>query len=115
MESRAEGEPVAGAGETNWAPVKGPRIRLMCDYGGGIPLWDEEGGLSEDPEYLERELGLSRELVADLIAWSREWDIRGSDRVSWQSQRDRHDEVGRRLLHRVRDEILPGFTVELKL
>jgi hypothetical protein len=36
------------------------------------------------------------------------------DRESGQSERDRHDEVGRRLLDRVRGEILPGFTVELK-
>ena len=115
MEWRAENEPVAGPDEDVWEPVKGSRIRLMCDYGGGIPVWDEEGGLPEDPAYLARELGLSRELVADLMAWSREWDIRGPDRESRQAQRDRHDEVGRRLLDRVRGEILPGFTVELKL
>lgn len=53
--------------EDAWSVV-GP-IRVMADYL-GLPLWDDEGRLPEEHEFVHDFLGLSRALVADLVAWS---------------------------------------------
>ncbi len=34
-----------------------------------IPLWDEEGVLTTEPDYLSEVLGLTDELIVDLIEW----------------------------------------------
>jgi hypothetical protein len=52
----------------------GQEIRVYCDHGGGVPLWDRSGRLPEEDEYLVGILGIDTELLADLIAWSQEWD-----------------------------------------
>jgi len=43
-------------------------IRLMNEYGGGMPLWDDEGQTDGD------ELGLSDALRADILAFSKRWE-----------------------------------------
>ena len=48
----------------------GQEIRLMHDVGGGLPLWDENGRLPEEAEFVHGFLGLSAQLVADLTSWS---------------------------------------------
>lgn len=42
----------------------------MHDVGGGLPLWDEDGRLPEEVEFLHGFLGLSVQLVTDLTSWS---------------------------------------------
>ncbi|WP_134740465.1 hypothetical protein [Nocardioides sp. 503] len=79
-------------------------IRLGGDYGGAA-LWDERGGIGEEPDYLGRHLGLSPELVADTAEWGQDWD---------GGRGPAHDERGRVLLARLRDEC-PGREFVLRL
>lgn len=52
--------------------VSGDTIRFMWDYGVRVPLWDAEGLLPEDPEWLRAALGLGDELISDLDRWGRD-------------------------------------------
>jgi hypothetical protein len=69
-------EETAGSGWFAYAPLSAEDgleddappvgvIRLMGDYGGAA-LWDERGAIGEEPDHLQRHLGLSPELVADI-------------------------------------------------
>jgi hypothetical protein len=49
--------------------VRGDVIRFMWDYGVSVPLWEDDGLLPDDPEWLRRELGLSDGLIRDLTDW----------------------------------------------
>jgi hypothetical protein len=84
--------------------ASGPRIAFFFDYGVTVPLWDEDGLLPDDPEWLQRELGLSRELIADLTAWAELQDLPGHP--TGDDDRERH-----RLLQRLKHEVAPRFTV----
>ena len=54
--------------------VGGPGLRIMWDEGAG-PLWaDGEGLLPDDPEWLQRALGLSKALIEDLLGWQHDMD-----------------------------------------
>jgi hypothetical protein len=88
-------------------PVEATGIRMMGEYGVTVPLWDVGGPLPDDPGYLERELGLSRQLVADLAAWGDAWDS-DLDRVE-------HNAQARPLFARLQAELSPRFTVSLNL
>ena len=52
------------------------KLVLMNEYGGGMPLWDDEGQTDGD------ELGLSDSLRADLQAFSTRWQSMIPDEVS---------------------------------
>jgi hypothetical protein len=54
--------------------VSGPIIRVMWDYGVRIPLWDAEGLLPEESEWLREALGLSDPLIDDLRRWGLDMD-----------------------------------------
>jgi hypothetical protein len=88
-------------------PVEGTHIRMMCEYTVDVPLWDAGGPLPEDPEYLQRELGISPRLTADLVAWANAWET--------DVDKAEHDAQGHRLFARLQAEISPRFTVTLKL
>jgi hypothetical protein len=99
------------------APVDGTRIRFMCDYGVTMPLWDRAGPLPDDPAYLERELGISRELVAELSAWAADWDLDTTDPTqtqAWWDRRPQHGAEAHRLFGRLQAEIAPRFSVVSK-
>ena len=64
-----------GDDDDAYGSVSGTRIRLMCDHGVAMPLWDEDGLLPEDTDWIERELGLSRSLIADLTALHRRPEV----------------------------------------
>lgn len=51
------------------AQVRGDTIRFFWDEGVTVPLWDADGLLPDDPEWLRAALGLSDGLIADLTAW----------------------------------------------
>lgn len=54
--------------------VDGSVLRIMWDEGAG-PLWaDGEGLLPDDPEWLQRPLGLSKALIEDLLGWQHDMD-----------------------------------------
>jgi hypothetical protein len=84
------------------------RIAFFFDYGVTVPLWDEDGLLPDDPEWLQRELGLSRELIDDLTAWAELQDLPGHPTAD--DDREQH-----RLRQRLRHEMAPRFTVVERL
>jgi len=49
--------------------VSGSVLRMMWDYGVRVPLWDAEGLLPEEPNWLRKALGLSDPLIEDLTRW----------------------------------------------
>jgi hypothetical protein len=59
-----------GAQDEESYEVGGTTIKFMPDDTVTVPLWDDDGLLPEDPLWLNTVLGLSPELVADIIAWS---------------------------------------------
>lgn len=114
----------ATAPENPSGVVEGWRIKMMPEYGAEIPLWDDGGLTSQDPGELHRELGLSPDLLADLVAWQSEWDDVSSASVSDDTVPDQplphgwkpdHDRRGRALFARLRAEIDPRYAVRLHL
>ena len=61
----AERRADADQGGTADHTVTGSVIRFMWDCGVRIPLWDAEGLLPEEPEWLRDSLGLGDPLVED--------------------------------------------------
>jgi len=107
-----------GDDDDAYGSVSGTRIRLMCDHGVAMPLWDEDGLLPEDTDWIERELGLSRSLIADLTAWAADWDAQtneSGERQAWLDRRTEHEAEAHRLFARLQSEISPRFAVALKL
>jgi redox-sensitive bicupin YhaK (pirin superfamily) len=86
------------------APPVG-QIQLMGDYG-GAHLWDEEGGIDGDFDYLNRHLGISRALHDDLVRWGADWD--------GQANTPEHDARGKELLTRLQAEC-PAYEFVLRL
>lgn len=100
--------------------VAGTWIRVMPEWGVGIPLWDSEGDLGEDHAWIHTELGLSVELLVELTAWNAEWEQAHEPAATRDGPRapaawaEDHDRRGRALTDRVRAEIKPGFQVFYK-
>ncbi len=97
--------------------VAGEAIRLMWDYGVRVPLWDEEGLLPDDAGWLQRALGLSSALVADLAAWGESMerliDHRGP--VPGEAEAlDDLDERARALVTRVENETGGAYVVRYR-
>lgn len=77
--------------------VDGPGLRIMWDEGAG-PLWSTgDGLLPDDPEWLERALGLSDSLIADLLGWLRDKDTAHRHHESPQQLDERAEQLARRL------------------
>ena len=79
----------------------GPVIRFMWDHGCVVPLWDTDGPLAEDPDWLAAEVGVSRRLFDDMSAWTAD-------------QKDgnlgpEHTMEAERLFARLRAEVPPRF------
>lgn len=53
--------------------ISGTVIRFMPEDTVTVPLWDGNGLLPEEPEWLNRALGLNRGLVEDVAAWGYDW------------------------------------------
>jgi len=49
--------------------VAGDAIQFRWDYTVTVPLWDEDGLLPEEPEWLRRALGLSERMIERLTRW----------------------------------------------
>lgn len=56
-------------GEADDFRVHGDVVTFMWDEGVTVPLWDDEGLLPDEPEWLRRALGASDELVSAITAW----------------------------------------------
>ncbi|MGL5809407.1 MAG: hypothetical protein ACRCYQ_05640, partial [Nocardioides sp.] len=66
---------MSGPPDVEWEV--GSRIRIMPIDGGGPPLWDEEGKLPDEPDFVEGFLGIPRELNEQLCAWNQRWEDLG--------------------------------------
>ncbi|MCY7396345.1 MAG: hypothetical protein LH468_09390 [Nocardioides sp.] len=92
--------------------VGGDVIRFMWDYGVVVPLWDGNGPVPEEPEWLRSALGLSDVLIDDLRRWgtaTQHLDANPPLRTE-QAYRDL-DQRARRLVARFRQDLGSRFTV----
>ena len=99
--------------------VSGTTIRFMPDDTVTVPLWDDEGLLPEDPDWLHRALGLSAQLAAEIAAWGDEWNAAGAGGKRFSRKEHRERQVRLRaqaesLVDRIRAEVPPDFTVLLE-
>lgn len=84
----------------------------MWDYGVRVPLWDEEGLLPDDPDWLRRVLGLSDALIEDLTRWGLDMTEMDSGAVQWTAEvRATLNARGRALAHRVQEVAGSRYTV----
>lgn len=67
-----------------------------------IPLWGEVGLQYAGPESLVSDLGVSRELASDLVAWAHTWQAR--------SGQPDHDAEAAALIRRLRCDTEHRFT-----
>ena len=60
----------------------------MGEHTVDVPLWDDEGLMFSTPAELTQALNLSAELVADIVAWADEWQVRADtpDHDAWAAQ-----------------------------
>lgn len=95
--------------------VEGTVIRFMPEDSVSVPLWDGDGLLPHEPEWLNRALGLGPELVADLAAWGDDWNaaIYGQQFTAEEHRaRDKRlDAEAQVLIQRLRAELPEGYTV----
>jgi hypothetical protein len=92
--------------------VSGPLIRFMWDYGVRIPLWDAEGLLPEESEWLREVLGLSDPLIEDLTRWG--CDMEALDAAPSRKTTHAYDELdvrARDLVKRLQQELGSRFSV----
>ena len=93
--------------------ISGPVIRMMWDYGVRIPLWDAEGLLPEEPEWLRQALGLSDLLVEDLRRWG--LDMGGLDSAPSRRTKDAYEALDVRaqeLAQRLQQEVGSRYSVK---
>lgn len=74
--------------------VSGSVLRMMWDYGVRVPLWDADGLLPEEADWLRQALGLSDALIEDLTCWS--GDMEGLDAVPSRRTSDAYDALDTR-------------------
>lgn len=92
--------------------VEGADLRLMWDEGGG-PLWGIEGLLPDDPTWLQRALGLSEGLIADLIAWRDDMnDFNWGSHDDWLSDQKVMDQRAEALVERLQAQL--GSRLEVR-
>lgn len=92
--------------------IDGDTITFDWDYGVTVPLWAEDGGLDDDPVWLNRALGLSPLLVADLDRWGRDMGVLlDHRRHTPSSEIQAMDQRARDLIARLEREIDTRFTV----
>lgn len=97
-------------------PVHGRLLRFMWDYGVRMPLWDDEGLLPEDDDWLRESLGVDRDLIRALRRWSLEMiEIDAAEPSDDSEERTRRyeqmDAAARDLVERLRDQVDGALTV----
>jgi hypothetical protein len=102
----AERPPDAETDEPADYSVNGPVIRMMWDYGVRVPLWDAEGLLPEEPQWLRKALNLSEGLIHDLSEWGLDMnELDAAPRLRTKEAYEALDLRGRDLAQRLREEI----------
>ena len=109
----AERDDSAPEGEPTDHSVHGAVIRVMWDYGVRVPLWDEEGHLPEEPEWLRGALGLTDTLIEDLRGWGH--DMLDLDAAPGRRTEETYaalDVRGRELAQRLQREVGSRYRVK---
>jgi hypothetical protein len=86
----------------------------MNDYVAIYPLWDDGGGMSEDPDELVDQLGVTHQLLDDLRRWQAEWEDRPRTTEAHRAFTQRHRSEGEVLTQRLRDELTIDVRVVFK-
>jgi hypothetical protein len=106
--------------EDDWGPdeIAGDEIEFRWDHGVAVPLWDEEGLLPEEPEWLRRVLHLSDALIDELTRWGGAMEAREGTPVSastkWQQADEDLRRRGQDLAESVQREVGSRYTVTYK-
>lgn len=99
-------------GERSAAEVAGDELRLMWDFGVTVPLWDAEGLLPDDRDWLTAALGLDAVLVDELRAWGEAMAHLDADpRLGTPKAFRDLDRQAKRLAARLQDELGDRLTV----
>jgi len=106
--------PSVGADDEESYTVQGSQLRVMWDEGAG-PLWSEAGLLPEDPQWLQRALGLSDPLVKDLLTWLADMTAqRDTPSEGRQARMQQLHARGRDLAERVQGEVGSPYRVSYR-
>lgn len=90
--------------------VAGTSLTFSWDFGVTVPLWDDEGLLPDNPEWLRTALGLSVELIRDLDRWGRDM-LQVDEGKPPHSQSESMDTRAQTLVERLRQELAGRFFV----
>jgi hypothetical protein len=85
----------------------------MWDYGVRIPLWNADGLVPEEPEWLREALGLSDPLIEDLTRWGR--DMEALDASASRRTTDAYEALDARarvLVQRLQQEVGSRFSMK---
>lgn len=95
-------------------PVDG-RIVFAPEETVDVPLWDDDGPLPDDEEWLTTTLGLSVKLIDDLKSWATDWNTPPTGDMGtangWYETIDQRRLAGRQMFERLRAELSPKFSV----
>jgi hypothetical protein len=110
----SEDERPAPSGADAWlqsARVKGT-LRLFHD-GPGLPLWDDDGRLPDEPEFVIGVLGVSGALVADLVDWGdASEELVEGEAATFEERRNAHVAQGHELFLRLAQEVGHQYRLE---
>lgn len=100
--------------ESDERTVSGSVIRFMWDYGVGVPLWDADGLVPGEPEWLRAQLGLSDWLIVELIRWGGDMEALDGAHGVPESRYEALDLRARTLVDRLQQELGSQFTVKYR-
>ena len=96
------------------APLRGP-IRLRPIQHIEFPLWDAEGWLGDDFDWLHETLGLAQGTYLALARWQSDFERQADFPRAGGAARDAFVRRGHELCERLRRDLSPRFEVVLEL
>ncbi|WP_322938221.1 hypothetical protein [Nocardioides bizhenqiangii] len=95
--------------------VDGSHLRIMWDESAG-PLWGVDGLLPDDPIWLQRALGISESLIADLLGWQRDMDVLNHrpSTDEWRARQQELDVRAGQLAARLQAEVGTRYEVQYR-
>lgn len=78
----------------------------MGEHTVDVPLWSVDGLMFNDADELVRELGVSADLAADIVAWAAAWESRSGD--------PDHDAAAATLVRRLNEELVERYSCVYK-
>ena len=78
----------------------------MGEHTVDVPLWSDDGLMFNDADELVRELGVSADLAADIVAWAAAWESRYGNAE--------HDAAAANLVRRLNKELPERYSFVYK-